>query len=156
LTSITWTWARLDDLSPRDVYDLLALRNEVFGLEQNCVYQDADGLDTSAWHLLGRDANGTLAAYLRVVDKGLKFAEISIGRVITKASHRGTGLGKILMREGMQRCAHLLDDQAIRISAQAHLEAFYNAFGFVRTSENYLEDGIPHIEMLYHPPGNHV
>jgi ElaA protein len=151
LTTINWIWARLDDLSPRDVYDLLALRNEVFGLEQNCIYQDADGMDTSAWHLLGRDASGTLAAYLRVVDAGAKFAEISIGRVITKANHRGTGLGKTLMREGIQRCAHVLGNQAIRISAQVHLEAFYSTFGFVRTSENYLEDGIAHVEMLYQP-----
>ncbi|MGL4576048.1 MAG: GNAT family N-acetyltransferase [Burkholderiaceae bacterium] len=154
MTTITWTWARLDDLSPRDVYDLLALRNEVFGLEQNCVYQDADGIDIAAWHLLGRDASGTLAAYSRVVDAGAKFAEVSIGRVVTKATHRGTGLGKILMREGMQRCAHALGHQAIRISAQAHLEAFYNTFGFIRTSENYLEDGIPHVEMLYQPAVN--
>jgi ElaA protein len=151
LTPITWTWSRLDDLSPRDVYDLLALRNEVFGLEQNCVYQDADGADMSAWHLLARDSGATLVAYLRVVDAGVKYPEVSIGRVVNRASHRDHGLGKTLMREAMQRCEQALGAPAIRISAQAHLESFYSAFGFVRVSENYLEDGIPHIEMLYSP-----
>jgi ElaA protein len=149
LISITWTFARLDDLTPRDVYDMLALRNAVFGVEQNCIYQDVDGIDLFAWHLLGRDAAGGLQAYLRLVDPGKKYAEPSIGRVIARSTVRGTGTGTSLMREGLARCEQVYGSQHNRIGAQAHLEPFYGRLGYARVSENYLEDGIPHVEMLH-------
>lgn len=145
-----WTWQRFADLGVDNLYDALALRCRVFVLEQG-PYLDPDGLDRASWHLLGRDAAGALAAYLRVVDPGAKYAEPAIGRVITAPEVRGTGLGRSLMIEGVARCVAAFPGQGIRISAQAHLERFYNGFGFVRTGANYLEDDIPHVEMLRLP-----
>jgi ElaA protein len=149
LISIKWTFARLDDLTPRDVYDMLALRNAVFGLEQNCVYLDADRKDFDAWHLLGRGADGELLAYLRLVDPGKKYAEPSIGRVVTGMRVRGNGVGRALMQEGLARCSAVFGSTLNRIGAQARLERFYESLGYRRTSENYLEDGIPHLDMLH-------
>jgi ElaA protein len=147
LTPLAWTWARLDDLTARDVYDLLALRSEVFVMEQQCVFLDADGADMQAWHLLGRNAQGGLDAYLRLVDPGVKYAEPSIGRVVTHPNARGTGLGRLLMQEGIARTHDTWPGQATRIGAQARLQRFYEDLGFVRQGDEYIEDGIPHIEM---------
>jgi ElaA protein len=144
---VNWRWARFGDLGVDDLYDALALRCRVFILEQG-PYLDPDGLDRQAWHLLGRDEAGALQAYLRVVDPGAKFDEPSIGRVITSPETRGTGLGRALMREGMARCEATWPRQAIRISAQSHLQRFYGEFGFEPVGSEYLEDDIPHIEML--------
>jgi ElaA protein len=142
-----WTWARFEGLSLDDLYDALALRCRVFILEQG-PYQDPDGLDRGAWHLLGRDAAGILQTYLRVVDPGLKFEEPSIGRVITAPGVRGSGAGRALMVEGLRRCEQVWPGRRIRISAQAHLERFYGSLGFETVGEPYGEDNIPHIEML--------
>jgi ElaA protein len=142
-----WTWSRFGGLGVDNLYDALALRCRVFVLEQG-PYLDPDGLDRQAWHLLGRDGQGVLQAYLRVVDPGVKYAEPSIGRVITSPESRGTGLGRRLVAEGVARCAAAWPGQGIRISAQSHLERFYAAFGFARTGADYLEDDIPHCEML--------
>lgn len=148
---LRWTWARLEGLTPIDVYELLALRSEVFVVEQACIFLDADGVDRQAWHLLGRDAAGRLLACLRVVDAGVKYAEPSLGRVITAPAQRRIGLGRRLMAEGLLRCALAWPGHGLRISAQAHLERFYQSFGFVTRGEPYLEDGIPHLEMLRSP-----
>lgn len=142
-----WTWSRFADLGVDNLYDALALRCRVFVLEQG-PYQDPDGIDRWAWHLLGRDDAGELQAYLRVVDPGVKYTEPSIGRVITAAAVRGTGLGRRLVAEGVARCMAAWPGQGIRISAQAHLERFYGGFGFVRVGDPYPEDNIPHLEML--------
>ena len=142
-----WTWSRFADLGVDNLYDALALRCRVFVLEQG-PYLDPDGIDRLAWHLLGRDDAGELQAYLRVVDPGVKYAEPSIGRVITAAAVRGTGLGRRLVAEGVARCVAAWPGQGIRISAQAHLERFYGGFGFVRVGDPYPEDNIPHLEML--------
>ncbi len=142
-----WTWSRFADLGIDNLYDALALRCRVFVLEQG-PYLDPDGFDRLAWHLLGRDGAGELQAYLRVVDPGVKYAEPSIGRVITAAAVRGTGLGRRLVAEGVARCTAAWPGQGIRISAQAHLERFYGGFGFVREGDPYPEDNIPHLEML--------
>jgi ElaA protein len=148
MTDLRWRWARFDDLGVHDLYDALALRCRVFILEQG-PYLDPDGIDPSAWHLLGRGGeSGELVAYLRVVDPGGKYAEPSIGRVITASVLRGTGIGRLLMNEGITRCETAWPGHAIRISAQAHLERFYRSLGFEAVSDPYLEDGIPHIEML--------
>ncbi len=144
---MNWTYCRFQDLGVDNLYDALALRCRVFILEQG-PYLDPDGVDRQSWHLLGRDAAGVLHAYLRVVDPGLKYAEPSLGRVITSPETRGTGLGKALVAEGVSRCADTWPGRGIRISAQAHLERFYGAFGFERAGADYLEDGIPHCEML--------
>jgi ElaA protein len=144
---VIWTWQRFDQLGVDNLYDALQLRCRVFVLEQG-PYLDPDGVDRQSWHLLGRDAAGTLIAYLRVVDPGIKYDEQSIGRVIAAPEVRGTGAGRALMAEGLAGCLRHWPGRAIRISAQAHLERFYGTLGFVRVGENYLEDGIPHVEML--------
>jgi len=145
---LNWTWSRFEELGVHALYDALALRCRVFILEQGA-YQDPDGLDQHAWHLLGRDDEGRLMAYLRVVDPGLKYDEPSIGRVITAPDARGMGAGKALMREGIARCTQVWPGRAIRISAQARLDRFYRELGFATVGEPYLEDNIPHIEMLW-------
>jgi ElaA protein len=148
---VHWNWSRFGELGVDNLYDALALRCRVFVLEQG-PYLDPDGIDRHAWHLLGRDADGVLQAYLRVVDPGAKYAEPSIGRVITSPEARGTGLGRVLVAEGVARCAAAWPGQAIRISAQSHLAGFYGSYGFARCSDDYLEDGIPHCEMLKPAP----
>lgn len=145
---MNWTYSRFAALSVDELYDALALRAEVFVVEQACIFQDADGADRVSGHLLGRDAAGVLRAYLRVVDPGVKFAEPSIGRVITSPAARGTGLGHRLIDEGVACCEAAWPGQAIRIGAQARLEVFYAGHGFVREGADYIEDGIPHCEMV--------
>lgn len=143
----TWRWLRFEQFELQSLYEVLALRQQVFILEQG-PYLDADGLDQHAWHLLGRDADGALVAYLRVVDPGRKYDEPSIGRVVTVASRRGSGLGHVMMGEAVAGLARHWPGRANRISAQAHLQRYYGAHGYLPVGEAYLEDGIPHIEML--------
>jgi ElaA protein len=148
---LTWKFARFDDLAPRDWYAASAARIDVFVMEQNCPFQDLDGADFVSWHLLGWDESNSkreLAAYCRLVDPGVKFAEPSVGRVVTTMPFRLGGYGKLLMHEVCVRHDGLFPDLANRIGAQAHLQKFYEGFGFVKASEPYIEDGIPHIEML--------
>lgn len=142
-----WRWCRFEDLGVNDLYDALALRSEVFGVEQACAYHDLDGLDRVAWHLLGRSREGALAAYLRAIDPGRKYEVPSIGRVVVPAARRGTGLGHVLMAEGLRRCALAWPGQANRIGAQARLQGFYRGHGYAACGDVYIEDGIPHIEM---------
>ena len=130
-----------------NLYDALALRSRVFVLEQG-PYLDADGVDRMAWHLLGRDGSGVLQGYLRLVDPAVKYQEPSLGRVVVAPELRGTGLGRRLVAEGIDRCSAAWPGQAVRISAQAHLQTFYAEFGFAPVGEVYLEDNIQHLEML--------
>jgi ElaA protein len=151
LRMIKWQWSSFENLSTLDLYEILKVRQEVFVVEQNCVYQDADGLDKTAWHLVGWKAGSDgrkLVAYLRVVWPGKKFKELSIGRVLTAPSARGTGLGKALTSEALKQISTEYPGAAIRISAQKYLERFYSDFAFKTVSEPYDEDGIPHIEMF--------
>lgn len=143
-----WRWFRFAELGVEPLYELLALRSRVFVVEQNCPYLDADGIDRHAWHLLGRDDAGGLQACLRVVDPGAKFAEPSIGRVVTSPDARSRGLGRPLMSEGIRQCEALWPGRDIRISAQAHLARFYGSLGFEAVGEPYLDDNIPHQDML--------
>ena len=144
---LIWRFAPFDELSPREVHDLYQLRAAVFVVEQDCPFQDVDGADPMSWHLLGmRDAE--LVAYARFVPAGIKFAEPSIGRVITAEAVRGTGLGRQLMNEALARSDALWPGQPVRIGAQHRLERFYQSLGFVTVSQPYIEDGIPHVEML--------
>ena len=147
-TPVRWHWSRFQALSLDDLYDALALRSAVFSVEQVCAYLDPDGVDRSSNHLLGRDGVGVLQACLRVVDPGVKYAEPAIGRVVTSPAVRGTGLGRQLFAEGLSRCTAAWPGQGIRISAQAHLDRFYASFGFEPVGAIYLEDNIPHLEML--------
>ncbi len=146
-----WRLARFDELSGRDVHDILQARAAVFVVEQACVFQDVDGADPAGWHLFAR-RGGEIAAYCRLVPAGVKFAEPSIGRVVTTPAVRGTGLGRSLMVEALRSAFGLWPGAPIRIGAQQRLEAFYASLGFVTDSDPYLEDGIPHVEML-HPGG---
>ncbi|ALK95159.1 acetyltransferase [Massilia sp. WF1] len=148
---ITWQWNGFADLTAAQLYAMLALRQEVFVLEQACLYPDIDGLDPGAHHLLGwRDAGGKpeLAAHLRCLAPGAKYEEMSIGRVVTSPAARGGGLGRELVAQGIALARQLHPGHAIRIGAQAHLERFYAGFGFVTVSDPYDEDGILHIDML--------
>lgn len=147
---MNWVCLRFRQLSLDDLYDALALRCRVFVLEQG-PYLDPDGVDRVSAHLLGRDEAGVLQAYLRIVDPGVKYAEPSIGRVITSPEARGTGLGRQLVAEGVARCLAAWPGQGMRISAQSHLAGFYGGFGFVQVGDDYLEDGIPHCEMQRTP-----
>ncbi|NRF68705.1 GNAT family N-acetyltransferase [Aquincola sp. S2] len=148
---LNWTWCRFAALDGDSVYDMLALRNRIFVVEQNCAYLDPDGLDRDSWHLLGRDAQGVLRAYLRVVDPGLKFDAPSIGRVVLDASLRGSGAADELLREALVRCDTTWPGRGNRIGAQAHLQRFYGRHGFASVGDEYDEDGIPHVEMWRQP-----
>lgn len=145
---LSWRWHRFGELDAAGLYAIMALRQEVFCVEQACAFQDADGVDPHCWHLRGLDGQGRLLAYLRLVDAGVKYADPSIGRVVTSPSARRTGLGRALMAEGIAGHDRLWPGKPNRISAQARLEAFYQGFGYRRQGENYMEDGIPHVEML--------
>jgi ElaA protein len=144
--TLSWHFAPFAELTPQQVHDMYRLRVDVFIVEQNCVFQDVDGVDPKCWHLLGYSGE-ELVAYCRLLPAGVKFAEPSIGRVITARSVRGTGMGRVLMAEAMKRARELFPGRSLRIGAQAHLERFYNEFGFKKSSEPYDEDGILHIEM---------
>ncbi|WP_293776075.1 GNAT family N-acetyltransferase [uncultured Oxalicibacterium sp.] len=149
--SIAWQWAPFDALDGVTVHAMLQARQQVFVLEQQCLYADIDALDLRAHHLLGWhivDGVKTLVAYLRCIAPGDHYAEIAIGRVLTVATVRNQGLGLALMTEGIRQAEACFPGHCIRISAQAHLARFYGALGFERTSDIYLEDDIPHIAML--------
>jgi ElaA protein len=150
-SEIAWQWNRFAELSPNALYAALRARSEVFVVEQSCVFLDLDDADQNAWHLLGWaqcEGSAKLAAYLRLLPPGCKFAEASIGRVLTTADFRRTGAGRELMALGVGKSAELHPEHDIRIGAQRYLEHFYGGFGFRQASEPYLEDGIEHIEML--------
>ena len=140
---LAWHDRSFAELAVAELYAIIALREMVFVVEQKCTYLDADGADPSSRHLWA-ERGGAILAYLRIVPAGVKYAEVSIGRVITAREARGTGLGRELMRRGVAAAGAV----AIRIGAQAYLERFYGELGFVRASANYDEDGIPHVEML--------
>jgi len=140
----SWHDREFAELGVRELYAITALRERVFVVEQQCAYLDADGVDPQCRHLWAEDETRAIHAYCRLVPAGVKFAEVSIGRVITAPEARGTGLGKELMRRALAAVGAV----PVRIGAQAHLERFYGELGFGRASAPYDEDGIPHIEML--------
>ena len=154
--ALDWQCLPFDRLNVHSLYGILQLRSEVFVVEQACVFQDMDGADAACYHLLGTDAADSadpmsprpLLAYARLVPAGLKYTEASIGRVVTSPAERGRALGHALMAQACQQLVSLWGPQPIRIGAQAHLQAFYGQHGFVTDSPPYLEDGIPHVEML--------
>jgi ElaA protein len=141
----TWFVREFAELTLEQLYAILQLRERVFVVEQKCAYIDADGADPACKHLWA-ERDGEIVAYLRVVPAGVKFVEVSIGRVITASSARGTGLGRELMKRGIAEAGG--DAQPIRIGAQAHLSKWYGELGFEKASDVYWEDGIAHIEMV--------
>lgn len=138
-------------LSGHAVYEVLALRAAIFVVEQRCAYLDPDGRDPEAWHVLGRDRDGRLGAYARVFLAPEPAASHRIGRVVVHAALRGTGEGRRLMREAIALCERCDARAEIVLSAQAHLERFYESLGFARTSGLYDEDDIPHVDMRRAP-----
>jgi len=136
-------------LSLTELYQIMVLRQEVFVVEQDCPYLDADGKDEASLHILGYH-DDRLVAYARLVPKGLTYKNYpSIGRVVTHISVRKQGVGKLLMKNAIQSFYETSgNDITIKISAQSHLSKFYNGFGFEAVGEGYLEDGIPHIGMI--------
>jgi ElaA protein len=147
MEGLVWEFKSFDALSKQELYAVLRLRAEVFVVEQACVFQDLDGADDRAMHLLGQQGD-QLVAYARCFASGVKFIEASIGRVIAHARVRSMGVGHALMREAIVRLQQHWGAQPIRIGAQKHLNNFYVQHGFVDTGQPYLEDGIEHIEML--------
>lgn len=133
-------------LTPHELYAIMQLRNEVFVVEQNCVYQDADNKDPFCHHLMIWDGQ-KLIAYSRLLPKGLAYGRMSIGRVISAPAYRRTGAGKLLIETAIETCHKLFGEGPIKIGAQLYLKKFYASFGFEQTSDIYLEDGIEHIEM---------
>ena len=144
---LNWVFRKFDELSAAELYAIIQLRNEVFVVEQNCVYQDADGKDPRCWHLAGWDQEN-LVAYTRIIPPGLSYKEASIGRVVTSPRYRGTGAGRELMKQSISKAFSQFGCTGIRIGAQLYMTGFYQSLGFIQTGDEYLEDGIPHIEMV--------
>ncbi|MEJ5993696.1 GNAT family N-acetyltransferase [Pedobacter sp. Du54] len=144
---LTWSYKSFNELTTLELYAILQLRSEVFVVEQNCVYQDIDNKDLISFHLIAFDGD-LLVAYSRILPPGVSFEEASIGRVITKSSHRGKGIGIALIEKAIQATKAGFGINPIKIGAQLYLRKFYEGFGFAQTSEVYLEDGIEHIDML--------
>jgi ElaA protein len=148
---LSWQWKRFPELSLDELYRLIALREQVFVVEQKSLYQDADGHDRGAYHLLGMaagDPEPVLAAYLRVLPPGEKYPEASFGRVVTAPSLRRHGYGKLLVAKGLAFIEENFPGVPVRIGAQHYLQRFYEGYGFRRISDVYDEDGVPHIDML--------
>jgi ElaA protein len=143
----SWQILQFDDLTVNQLLDILILRAEVFVVEQNCAYCDPDTHDKNSHHVLGYDKT-QLVAVCRILPPDEKYSEASIGRVVTATTHRGLGLGKELMQRAITYTTAEFPQKGIRISAQEYLREFYTSLGFVACSDVYLEDDIPHIEML--------
>ncbi|NBD94947.1 MAG: GNAT family N-acetyltransferase [Gammaproteobacteria bacterium] len=147
-SDIEWSVASFDELELRQLYAILAARAAVFVVEQDCSYQDLDDFDVEGIHLWAARAHDRVLAYARLLPPGLRFGEPSIGRVLTVTSCRGQGLGKDLMIRSLNEASARFPGEAIRISAQQYLERFYRDLGFKTARGPYLEDGIPHLEMV--------
>lgn len=143
-----WIIKKFDELKAKDIYNILAIRNEVFIVEQDCVYMDCDYKDFNSYHLF-LEQNGEIVAYLRVLEKGVSFDQISIGRVAVKKDFRGKGLSREMMLKAINFIENDLKETSIKIQAQSYLINFYTSLGFKPISDEYLEDNIPHIDMIY-------
>jgi ElaA protein len=142
-----WQIGTFDELGNHDLYALLRLRQEVFVVEQDCIFRDMDGLDQEAVHMLCWRSS-ELLAYLRCLKPGLGFAESSLGRIVVSPAGRGLQLGRELLQRGIDHNRQRWPDSAIQIGAQAYLEAFYKSLGFVPVGDEYIEDGIAHLHMI--------
>ena len=143
---MSWTTAHFGDFTSRELYAVMRLRQEVFVVEQNCVYPDLDGLDLDGMHILYRE-DGELLAYLRCLKPGVSYPQSSLGRIVVAPSGRGRDLGRELVKRGINYNLQTWPDSDIRIGAQAYLEKFYRSLGFVADGQPYMEDGIEHIHM---------
>jgi ElaA protein len=147
--TMNWKIKMFSDLTTIELYDILKAREEIFIVEQDCPYHDIDSNDQDAVHIFLED-KGQVICYLRILGKGVRYDEVSVGRVITRAAHRRKGYGDELMERAIGYIEKVMGEKKVRISAQAYLGEFYGNLGFVKVSDVYLEDGIDHYEMLYH------
>ncbi len=147
MNSIHWHTKAFEELTLDELYDILQLRTNIFVVEQNCPYPELDGKDKSCLHVFATQ-QGKVIAYARIVPPGLSYNEISIGRVVVRPEYRKDGLGKILIDLAIDKIEEEFGPQAIQIGAQCYLRKFYGSFGFESVSEEYLEDGIPHVDMI--------
>src|SRR5438270_6106744 len=145
--NLTFTYKSFDQLTPRELYAILQLRSEVFVVEQNCVFLDADDKDHASYHVMAWQ-NELLAGYTRLVPAGVAYAEPSIGRVVTSPKLRNTGIGRTLMQFSIRTSYDLYGKTTIIIGAQLYLRKFYESLGFIQCSDVYLEDNIEHIKMF--------
>jgi ElaA protein len=145
--NITWSCKAFNTLTPDELYSILQLRNEVFVVEQNCVFQDCDDKDQQSYHFMGWQHN-KLIAYTRLMPTGLAYEEISIGRVVISPSIRRIKIGKELMIRSIDKLHELFGKMPVKIGAQLYLKRFYESLGFTQSSDVYLEDGIEHIKMI--------
>ncbi len=158
---MNWILKKFEDLTLFELYAILQLRNEVFAVEQNCVYPDLDNKDQHSFHLMGwsgcpqglpgrllPEQQEKLTAYTRIIPPGIANKEPTIGRVVTAAAVRGAGAGRELMERSIKATYQLFGKLPIRVGAQLYLLSFYSSLGFKQTSDVYLEDGIDHIEMI--------
>lgn len=146
--TLTWHLLPFNSLTTAQLYSLLQLRSEVFVVEQTCPFQDMDGQDQAALHLLGYTPTGELGAYARLFAAGITYPEASIGRVVVSPRYRRYGLGRALLHEAIAAVEQQFGAQPIQIGAQQYLQAFYESFGFRQVGEGYLEDDIPHLHMI--------
>lgn len=152
VTTYRWQAASFKQLKKRELYAALRLRQEVFAVEQNSAYQDLDNLDQLAMHILCWN-KGELLAYQRCLPPGVNFPESALGRIVVSKPARGADLGRALVRRGISHNLTRWPEAGLRINAQSYLTQFYRELGFVTDGEEYGEDGIPHIQMVYAPSG---
>jgi len=145
---MNWSYRKFDDLSGRDVYEILRLRVGIFIVEQACPYYEVDGKDYESIHICCEDVNG-LAAYTRLLPAGVKYNRPSIGRVAVREDVRGIGLAHTLMERSVDYVLREWKPEEIQLQAQTHLAGFYESHGFIVISEPYEDDGIPHVDMIY-------
>lgn len=144
---LNWNFKHYSELSLNEFHDIIALRIKVFVIEQNCPYQDLDGLDKECYHLLTTNEKNEVVGTARIIPPGLLYPDAGIGRIVLDESARGANNGHLLMKYSMQFIFTKFGQVDMKLSAQKHLEKFYNQHGFISTGKEYLEDGIPHVEM---------
>ncbi|NMM63151.1 GNAT family N-acetyltransferase [Clostridium sp. P21] len=143
-----WKLKKFEELTNEELYKVLQLRNDVFIVEQQCPYEDCDGRDKESYHLFLEDKDN-IVAYSRILKKGVSYDEVSIGRVVVNKNYRGKSIARELLIKAIKFIEETLKETEIRIGAQAYLIGFYESLGFKAVSSEYLEDEIPHLEMLY-------
>ncbi|MEJ6615936.1 MAG: GNAT family N-acetyltransferase [Crocinitomicaceae bacterium] len=148
---LNWQVKHYNDLSLNEFHDIIALRIKVFVVEQNCPYLELDGKDKKAYHLICRNGTGDIVATARILPPGVSYDDTSIGRVVIDESIRGNGVGHDLMIKSVEFCGVEFGNTPIQISAQKHLEKYYEQHQFYSTGKEYLEDNIPHVEMRFTP-----
>ena len=145
---MNWHLKRFDELTTKELYEILRARAEVFVVEQDCIYQDCDRKDQKSWHLFSEE-NGEVVSYMRIIEKGVSYPEMSMGRLLTREQHRKSGYSRETIARGLDFVVNTLGETKVRVSGQLYMKKFYESMGFRTTSEVYLEDGIEHVEMLY-------